>query len=143
VNGKLLSFYALHLKSNLGNAVANTSKREDAMEQLIAHINSGEERVSKGDMIVIGGDFNTDDPDTPAGQAPGERTFNLLRKSGFHWAFEGIAHAQRITCPGGGRYPDACFDHFFTKGLKQPLSFVAVDAKGSDHRPVAMDIQVK
>lgn len=142
VNGKRITFYALHLKSNLGNPPENTSKREDAVEQLLAHIRTPDDRVPKVDMVVIGGDFNTDDPDTPFGQSPGERTFSMFRKDAFHWSFEGIAHDKRITCPGHGRYPDASFDHFFSKGLGEPLSAVVADVEGSDHRPVVMDIQV-
>ena len=112
VGGKHLSIYSIHLKSNLGDAAQNTSKREDAIGQLVKHIEAGKEGAPKPDAVVIGGDFNTDDPDTPHGQSPGERTFGLLRNSGFVWSFDGVAHNDRITCPGHGRYPDACFDYF-------------------------------
>lgn len=142
VGGKRLAVYGIHLKSNLGNPGENTSKREDAIEQLIAHIHTGRERMAKPDAVIIGGDFNTDDPDTPAGQSPGERTFSMLRKAGFHWSFEGIGHEDRITCPGNGRYPDACFDYFFTSGIGKPLSAVA-KADGSDHLPVVMDVEIR
>lgn len=142
INGKKLAVYGLHLKSNLGRPLENTSKREDAIEQLIAHINSGEDRVAKADAIVIGGDFNTDDPDSPAGQYKGERTFGKLRKAGFSWSFEGIDHDRRITCPGKGKYPDACFDYFWTRGLRSPLSTV-MTAEGSDHLPVVIDIAIE
>lgn len=134
-----IAVYGLHLKSNLGNPPENTSKREDAMEQLIGHIKTGRDRVPDPDAVVVAGDFNTDDPDTPAGQSPGERTFGSLRKAGFQWTFEGIPHASRITCPGKGRYPDACFDHIFTKGLGKPTATV-VKAEGSDHFPVVVDV---
>lgn len=92
--------YGIHLKSNLGNPPDNTSKREDAVEQLLGHIQTGRDRVPPPDAIVIAGDFDTDDPDSPAGQSPGERTFDLMRKAGFHWTFDGIPHRSRITCPG-------------------------------------------
>lgn len=142
VGGKRLAVYCLHLKSNLGNPPENTSKREDAIEQLLGHISTGRDRVPKPDLIIIGGDFNTDDPDTPAGQSPGERTFGMLRKAGFHWAFEGIEHQHRITCPGHGKYPDACFDQLFSKGLEEPIASV-VSLPGSDHLPVVMEVVVK
>lgn len=142
VGKKRLGVYCLHLKSNLGNPAENTSKREDAIEQLIAHTNSKDERLVKPDALVIGGDFNTDDPDTPAGQSPGERTFSFLRKAGFQWSFEGIAHPDRITCPAKGRYPPACFDYFWTRGLGKPLSSVKA-AEGSDHLPVVLEISVQ
>lgn len=139
IRGKRVAVYGVHLKSNLGNPPENTSKREDAVEQLLGHIRTGRERVPKPDAVIIAGDFNTDDPDTPAGQSPGERSFDLLRKAGFHWTFEGIPHASRITCPGHGRYPDACFDQIFTRGLGKPTASV-VRATGSDHFPVVMDV---
>lgn len=139
VRGKRLAVYCLHLKSNLGDPPQNTSKREDAMEQLLSHLRTGRARVPKPDAVLIGGDFNTDDPDTPAGQSPGERTFAMLRKEGFRWSFDGVNHADRITCPGKGRYPDASFDQIFTKGLASPIASV-VDAGGSDHQPVVVEI---
>ena len=141
IRGKRIAVYCLHLKSNLGDPPTNTSKREDATEQLMAHVKTGRERVPTPDAIIIGGDFNTDDPDTPAGQSPGERTFGMLRKAGFKWSFDGVAHADRITCPGKGRYPDACFDQLFTRGLGNPIASVVV-AEGSDHRPVVMEISL-
>lgn len=141
VGKKHLGVYCLHLKSNLGDPTENTSKREDAVEQLIGHTDSKEERLVKPDALVIGGDFNTDDPDTPAGQSPGERTFSFLRKAGFNWSFEGIEHRHRITCPSKGSYPAACFDYFWTKGLGKPLSSPKA-AKASDHLPVVLEISL-
>jgi endonuclease/exonuclease/phosphatase family metal-dependent hydrolase len=139
INGKKLAVYGLHLKSNLGNPPENTSKREDGISQLIAHINSDESRVAKADAIVIGGDFNTDDPDSSHGQSKGERTFDFLRKAGFNWTFEGIDHKFRITCPPKGRYPAASFDHIWTKGLGNPVASPQ-PSKASDHLPVVIDI---
>jgi len=141
IGTKRLAIYCLHLKSNLGNPSENTSKREDAMEQLVAHLQTPRRAVPTPDAIIIGGDFNTDDPDTPTGQAAAERTFNLLRAQKFSWAFDGVRHAERITCPRKGRYPDASFDHFFTRGLNRPLARV-VPTRASDHRPVVMDIAI-
>lgn len=139
VNGQRLAVYCLHLKSNLGNAKENTSKREDAIEQLVAHLRAPQRAVPVPAAIVIGGDFNTDDPDTPQGQSPGERTFALLRAQQFDWAFAGVRHQDRITCPGKGRYPDACFDQFFTRGLNRPVARV-IPSTASDHYPVVIDI---
>lgn len=142
INGKRLAVYCLHLKSNLGDAVGNTSKREDATEQLLAHMGSKEQRVLPPDAIIIGGDFNTDDPDSPSAQSPGERTFQLLRKNQFTWGFEGFAFMDRVTCPRKGRYPDASFDHLWTKGLGRPLASV-IKAGGSDHYPVVIDAIIR
>jgi endonuclease/exonuclease/phosphatase family metal-dependent hydrolase len=142
INGKRLAAYSVHLKSNIGDAQGNTSKREDAVEQLLAHIGAPGERVKAPDALVIAGDFNTDDPDSPGAQSPGERTFGLLKKAVFNWAFAGLDLKDRVTCPGHGRYPDACFDHFFTKGLGAPAATVA-KVEGSDHLPVTVDVMVK
>jgi len=139
IRGTRVAVYGIHLKSNLGNPVENTSKREDAMEQLIGHIKIGRERVPQPEAVVVAGDFNTDDPDTLAGQSPGERTFAFLRKAGFHWTFDNVPHGVRISCPGKGRYPDACFDHVFVRGLGKPTASV-VKADGSDHFPVTVDV---
>jgi len=139
INGKKLAVYGLHLKSNLGNPPENTSKREDGISQLISHINSDENRVVKADAIVIGGDFNTDDPDSPHGQSKGERTFDFLKKAGFNWSFQGVNHEFRITCPAKGRYPAASFDHIWTKGLGNPMASPQ-PSNASDHLPVVIDI---
>ena len=139
IGGKRVGVYSLHLKSNLGDAAANTSKREDAAGQLVRHMGAEAARSAPADILIVGGDFNTDDPDQPQAPSPGERTFTLLRDAGFWWTFEGIPHAARITCPGNGRYPDACFDHFLTKGAGKPAARV-VQAAGSDHFPVVLDL---
>lgn len=109
------------------------------MTQLLDHVRSKEQRVLPAIATIIGGDFNTDDPDTPAALSPGESSFQLLRNAGFSWAFEGIEHRDRITCPSKGRYPPASFDHLWTRGLGKPLAAV-IKAEGSDHLPVAIEI---
>lgn len=141
IKGNKVGVYSLHLKSNLGNPVENTSKRENAIEQLIAHTRSDDSRLVEPDALIIGGDFNTDDPDSPTGQWAGERTFDLLRKAGFSWSFDGIDHRDRVTCPAKGKYPPACFDYFWTRDLDAPLSSVK-SAEGSDHLPVVMEIRL-
>jgi|UPI000484958F endonuclease/exonuclease/phosphatase family metal-dependent hydrolase len=139
INGKKLAVYGVHLKSNIGNPPENTSKREDGISQMIDHINTDETRVIKPDAIVIGGDFNTDDPDSLHGQSKGERTFSFLKKAGFHWTFEGIDHHYRVTCPAKGRYSAASFDHIWTKNLGKPLASPK-QSSASDHLPVVINI---
>lgn len=138
IGGKRLAVYAVHLKSNLGDAAANTSKREDGAEQLVKHI-AEQDKLTKFDAIIVGGDFNTDDPTQPNATSPGEKTFGTLKQSGLSWSFEGIPLADRITCPKKGKYPPACFDQIFTKGLGSPRAKVIAE-QGSDHLPVAVDI---
>lgn len=141
VNGKRVACYCLHLKSNLGDPEKNTSKREDAVEQLLAHLDAKEDRKLPADAVIIGGDFNTDDPDSPGAASPAERSFPLLRKQGFWWTFAGLEHPDRITCPRKGKYPDASFDHIWTKGLGKSVASV-VKAEGSDHLPVVVEVVI-
>jgi hypothetical protein len=56
-----------------------------------------------GDRFAVYGS-NNEIVGCPIGQSPGERTFTSLRKKGFNWSFQGIAHKDRITCPGDGRH---------------------------------------
>lgn len=143
-DGRLLLTYNLHLKSNAGGEPAsNRTKREEAMRQLLAHIDSElpkyREDEKKPPAIIIAGDFNTD-PDST--QFAGERTIPMLVEAGFVSAHADLPKPQRITWPSNGRYPDATFDFVFFKGLtveqvKVPPSFDAF----SDHRPVVVDFR--
>jgi endonuclease/exonuclease/phosphatase family metal-dependent hydrolase len=89
IQGKRLAVYCIHLKSNLGEPILNTAKREDSIEQLVSHIQSKEGRTLPADMIVIGGDFNTDHPDSPTTQSPSERSFSLLYQEGSNGDLKG------------------------------------------------------
>ena len=134
VSGKPLHVYGLHLKSNLGNAVANTSKREDAVEQLLDHIKS---QTNEEEGVVVGGDFNVSKEQ--AAHA-GDTTLSKMEQAGFFWSFEGVPLQERITIPGYGRYPDACFDHLYLRNLGRPIAWVLKDTPGSDHFPVVVDL---
>lgn len=137
VGDKPLHVYGLHLKSNLGNPAANTSKREDAMEQLIDHTRS---QAKENEPVVVCGDFNTAKEQV---NLAGDRTLSKIEDAGFFWTWEGIPLAQRITIPGKGRYPDACFDHIYTRALGRPVASVLKDTPGSDHFPVVTDLVFK
>lgn len=134
VAGKPLHVYGLHLKSNLGNPVENASKREDAMEQLIAH---AKEQAKPEEGVVVVGDFNTSKEQV---SLAGDTTLKKIESAGFFWTFEGIPLEHRITIPGKGRYPDACFDHIYVRDLGKPAASVLKDTPGSDHLPVVVDL---
>lgn len=136
ISGKPLHVYGLHLKSNLGNPVENTSKREDAMEQLLGHF---KEQTKPGEAVVVVGDFNTSKEQI---NLAGDRTLTKIEEAGFFWGFDGIPLERRITIPGKGKYPDACFDHIFTRAIGRPLATVLKDTPGSDHFPVVIDLVV-
>lgn len=136
VSGRPLHIYGLHLKSNLGNPVENTSKREDAMEQLLGHIR---DEARPGEPVVVAGDFNTSKEQV---NLAADTTLIKIEKEGFFWSFAGIPPEQRVTVPSKGRYPDACFDHIYVRGLGKPVALVLKNLHGSDHLPVAVDLQL-
>ena len=87
--------------------------------------------------VVIAGDFNTDPTDP---QFAGEETFALFTEAGFQWAWQNTPREKRVTHPGRGRYPDATFDSFLTKGVKVISSDVLAGTSASDHNPVVLKI---
>jgi endonuclease/exonuclease/phosphatase family metal-dependent hydrolase len=137
IGSKPLHVYGLHLKSNLGDPAENTSKREDAMEQLIAHVRTQAKEV---EPVVVAGDFNTSKEQV---NLASDTTLIKIEKAGFFWTFEGIPLAHRITIPGKGRYPDACFDHIYVRGLGRPAAQVLANTAGSDHFPVVVDFAIE
>ena len=141
-DGRLLLTYNLHLKSNAGGEPAsNRLKREDAIRQLLAHIDSELPKYheDKPPAIIVAGDFNTD---TDSAQFAGERTIRMLIEAGFVSAHAHLPKPERITWPSDGKYPDTTFDYVFSKGLvvagvKVPSSFDTF----SDHRPVVVNFK--
>ncbi len=136
ISGKPLHVYGLHLKSNLGDPVANISKREDAMRQLLDHIGS---RVKDTESVVVSGDFNTSKDQV---NLSGDTTLNQLEEKAFVWTFAGIPSEHRITVPAKGRYPATCFDHIYVRGLGRPAAMVLSQTRGLDHLPVVVDLTV-
>lgn len=137
IAGKPVHVYGLHLKSNLGNLVENTSKREDGMEQLLEHV---KDQAKPDESVVVVGDFNTSKEQV---NLAGDRTLKKIEEAGFYWTFDGIPLEHRITIPGKGKYPDACFDHIYTRGFGRPAASVLKDTPGSDHFPVVVDLVVE
>lgn len=139
-SGNYLLVYSVHFKSNLGEIHENIAKREEAARQLLTHEAEMERTYSRiGKVaVVVGGDFNTS-PDDP--KFAEEQTFPILR-SAFSWCWEGKPLRERITIPGHGRYPDATFDGFFTKGCRINSIQVLDTGTTSDHRPVKIMISV-
>ncbi len=117
--GKIVCF-CLHLKSNLnwsGQEIENQEniyKRELASQQVLDKLR--ELRVSYGSDLraVVAGDFNTDDED---GRFVSEATIRSFYGAHFRSCFTGMAVKERVTCPGGGFYPDATFDYILYRGF--------------------------
>jgi endonuclease/exonuclease/phosphatase (EEP) superfamily protein YafD len=133
---QLLLVYALHLKSNRGELREDIRIREESMQQLIAHMKAMDTAYGKLGALswIVGGDFNTA-PDEP--RFADEKTISGLRAAGFRWGWEGIPFNSRITVPADLRYPAACFDQIFFRGVTLTKAWVANSSpQSSDHRAV-------
>ncbi|HMJ05164.1 MAG TPA: endonuclease/exonuclease/phosphatase family protein [Chthoniobacterales bacterium] len=137
---KLLLVYALHLKSNRGELVENIAIREESMRQLIVHMKEMETVYTKLGALawIVGGDFNTA-PDDP--RFRNDRTTEPLTASGFGWCWQNIPLADRITMPPDKRFPAACFDHLFHRGLQlRKAEAIATSAASSDHHAIRAEL---
>jgi endonuclease/exonuclease/phosphatase family metal-dependent hydrolase len=137
----MLLLYSVHLKSNMGGVALAAPKREEAAKQLMAHVGSMEKPYGKRGpvAVIIAGDFNTDPTDP---QFAGDNTFDVFTQAGFQWAWQNTPRDKRVTHPGRGRYPDATFDSFLTKGVKVLSSDVLAGTSASDHSPVVLKISL-
>ncbi len=157
VPGQVLLVYALHLKSNRvdepGGAATNAAMRAESVRQLLAHARAMAAAYAKlgAVTVVFGGDLNTslDDPRFAA-----EGTLPALLADGYRWAFQDVPPADRVSLPGGGRYPDTTFDHVFFRSFAPAggtaagveLGGAGVEPTGqecSDHRPVSATLEFK
>lgn len=138
---KFLLTYALHLKSNLGDAGENIAMRQASARQLLRHVEEMLKLYGRRGptAVVIGGDMNTslDDPKFAADQ-----TLPALIKAGCHWTHQGVPFGDRTTIPGSGGFADNCFDHIFTLGLGTPTASVPGFGDISDHNPVVLEVDL-
>jgi endonuclease/exonuclease/phosphatase (EEP) superfamily protein YafD len=133
---QLLLVYALHLKSNRGIARENIAMREESIAQLVAHMHAMNDIYAKfGNLTwIVGGDFNTS-PDNP--KLADEKTMPRLRAEGFSWVWENVPFGKRYTRLPDRRYPPACDDHIFYRGLNLRNAFVLdTSSQSSDHRAI-------
>ncbi|MBV9126721.1 MAG: endonuclease/exonuclease/phosphatase family protein [Verrucomicrobia bacterium] len=149
--GQVLLVYGVHLKSNRvdnsGGGVDPIVQRDESARQLLAHQQAMAAAYGKlGNVtIVVGGDMNTSLDDA---RYLREQSLRSWQKGGFAWVFKEVPFPQRITLPGEGRYPDACFDHIFFRdgGSGARLVSASVERTGrncSDHRPVSAAIALQ
>ena len=117
--------------------------REESIQQVLAHRQTlaryCAEHWGRVRLEIVGGDMNTslDDPHFQS-----EKTLRALVEpaNGFLWAWQGIPLPLRLTLPGEGPYPSACFDHIFYKGTAVRLLGASLEPTGrgvSDHRPAS------
>ena len=133
---QLLLVYALHLKSNRGSLRENIVMREESIRQLVAHMHAMNDVYGKlGHLAwIVGGDFNTS-PDNP--KLAAEKTMPALRGEGFSWVWENVPFAKRYTRLPDRRYPPACDDHIFYRGLTlKNAAVLNTSAQSSDHRAI-------
>lgn len=134
---RLLLFYAVHLKSNLGELEENAAIREESMRQLRLHMTAMQHAYGKLGRLtwVIGGDCNTS---LDSKQFAVEMTLRSVIDSGFAWCWRNIPPSSRVTLPSGSGFPPACFDHIFVRGATIRRAWVLNSSRqSSDHRPVA------
>jgi endonuclease/exonuclease/phosphatase family metal-dependent hydrolase len=139
-----LVIYAVHLKSNRGDATTNRLRRLRAMEQLEADWKR-QGLDPERDRIVILGDFNTSLHDP---QFEGEATLQRLKARGFQSAAEGLPRAQSFTVSGSGGFPPNDFDHIYVspaqaKRFHGPPPWMTVRPfvpAASDHAMLVIDL---
>ena len=90
-----------------------------------------------GASVIIGGDFNL-----LLNQADmaHERTVEILKDASFVWGCEEVAMEERVTWLSDGRYPDASFDMFLTRGDSGKSSVLNRYKGLSDHLPVILTL---
>jgi endonuclease/exonuclease/phosphatase family metal-dependent hydrolase len=133
---RLLLFYAVHLKSNLGEIAENIAIREESMRQLGSHMAAMEQAYGRLGRITwaVGGDCNTSLDDQ---QFAAETTLRRLIDNGFVWCWRNVSPRARVTLPPDKGFPPACFDHIFVRGAAIRKAWVVRSSPhSSDHRPV-------
>ncbi len=143
---EVLLVYGLHLKSNVldepGGDATNVAMREESVRQLLAHQHAETAACARWGRVrltLVGGDMNTSLDDSRF-QAETTLRSLLAPDGGFRWIWQGVPLPLRLSLPGGGPYPPACFDHIFYQGEGVRLLTAAADPTArnvSDHHPVS------
>lgn len=136
--------YSLHLRSNRASnteeAQLNYRMREDAVRQLLHHIDEMEHLVFPDRLrgVIVGGDFNTNHD----GQF-GDRTIEMMEAAGFHNSWRRVPREERLTWRGSSRFEPTTLDYVFTRGLGNPTAvLLEVDEGASDHWPVGLRVVI-
>jgi endonuclease/exonuclease/phosphatase family metal-dependent hydrolase len=138
----ILLVYAVHLKSNRGEASEDIAIREESMRQVTAHMQAMNDAYGKMGIIgcIVGGDFNTAPDDS---RFAAEKTTRVLRDNGFSWSWQDIPFPRRITLPADKLFPAACFDHIFVRNGKFNSARVIDMSRGSsDHNAIFAEVQL-
>ena len=137
--GKLLLVYGVHMKSNRGEAEANTRLRNESAAQLLVHVDEME-RITfpKGQIrgIIVAGDFNTNHD-----KQFQDNVIETLTARGLFNTWSGVEPQKRLTWKGSGSFASTTFDYIFLKGLGQTNAVVsAAPEDASDHNPVVVQL---
>lgn len=140
-----IACFSLHLKSNLNlsgdvrEVQRNILKRELASHQILAKTKELTTKYGNELMVILGGDFNTNEDDA---RFVSEATLRSFYGAHFRNCFTGLAAKDRVTCPAIGRYPDATFDYILYRGFtKMTGRYIFPAAALSDHNLVAIELQ--
>jgi endonuclease/exonuclease/phosphatase family metal-dependent hydrolase len=140
----LLLVYSLHLKSNLADdhedRLLNYRMRDESIRQLLEHIRYMKETVFVDRIVgvIVGGDFNTNND-----EQFGDNAIQMMIDAGFHHSWEGVPREERLTWRGSNRFQPSTLDHFFTKGVGEPIAeLLEVADETSDHWPLRITIEI-
>jgi endonuclease/exonuclease/phosphatase (EEP) superfamily protein YafD len=117
--------------------------REESIHQLLSHMKAMAEVYKQLGTLswIVGGDFNTSPDDKRFAE---EKTTRELFSNGLSWSWKEVPVAQRHTVAPDERYPAACFDHIFYRGLTLRRAWMAnTSPRASDHRAVEATFDLK
>jgi endonuclease/exonuclease/phosphatase family metal-dependent hydrolase len=136
---------SVHLKSNLtlGDTFRQTQlnilKRELAAQQLVEQLRGlVADTGLQPDVIVVGGDFNTNSDDL---RFASEKTLRIFSDAGFVNPLMSLSPDRRITIPSAGRYPPSTFDYILVHRAKIVKTAVTPSVV-SDHWAVTTTLEV-
>jgi len=142
-DGSRLLVWTLHMKANRGDLSRAIAAREEAARQLESHI-LALRRVYEplGPVrLLIAGDWNTSLDDE---RFRHETTLRAMTLSGLDWGWADVSFSRRVTVPSSGVFPDACFDHAFTHGLRiRSARALQSHDEISDHCPVLLEVEAE
>lgn len=115
-NGRVLTVYAVHLKSNYGYRPLNMYKRKHALQIIAADARSLLRESPAARELILLGDFNVD-PDAP--EFATDWSLSPLR--GWYDVWRTLPAHERVTCPTRygnpeREFPPAAFDRVFAAG---------------------------
>ncbi len=152
-----LHVYNVHLKSNRSRTGDTHSKRKRTAEAMrIKQILRDQVAADPGVLAMVAGDFNSAYETRPAQDRPWPAMAHLRQPEAdgsilLTDVHDALTDAQRVTHPGGDRYPPVTFDYLLTApAMTQryvPDSAAVLPqgplTSGSDHLPIRATFRIK